>query len=313
MRILIAEDDRVSRTLLLRSLERLGHDCVATEDGAAAWDAYQAGDFDVVISDWLMPGMDGLELCRRVRITTDSHYTYFIILTALDSRENFVIGMEAGADDYLTKPLDRDQLKAKLIAAHRLMTLHRRLAAQNNELEALNKQLYEEGRVDSLTRVGNRLRMTEELEAAHDRVRRYGHRYCIALCDVDFFKKYNDTCGHQAGDEALRAVGRMLKEQSRTGDSVYRYGGEEFLVLLPEQSIENAELAMERMRHALEALEIAHPGKTPPGVVTMSVGIASLLPDDGKSVEELLKEADDALYHAKQSGRNRVVSHAQTT
>lgn len=308
MHFLIAEDDAVSRTLLQRAVERLGHTVVAAADGDQAWAAFESDVFDVVISDWIMPTIDGLELCRRIREASDEHYTYFILLTALDGRDNFVAGMMAGADDYLTKPLDREAMKARLIAADRIMSLHRKLADQNRQLGELNQRLYDEGRVDPLTRVGNRLRMTEELAQVHDRVQRYGHAYCVALCDIDYFKKYNDTCGHQAGDETLRAVAQCLAHENRAGDAVYRYGGEEFLVLLPEQTPSTAYIAMDRRRAAIEAMAIPHPGKTPPGVVTISAGVSWFKPGSGATVEEVLKEADDALYRAKEQGRNRVMA-----
>jgi len=312
MRILVAEDDRISRTVLVRSLERLGYECECADDGLDALNKHESGGFDMIISDWMMPAIDGAELCRRVRSRDDSTgagYTYFVMLTALESKESFVAGMEAGADDYLTKPLDRDQLRARLITADRIMTLHSKLATQTRELEQLSKKLYDEGRIDSLTHVGNRLRMQEELSALHDRSVRYGHRFCVALCDIDHFKAYNDTCGHQAGDETLRAVAQCLDHQTRLGDSVYRYGGEEFLVMLPEQTLDRAAVAMERMRHAVEALEIAHPDSTAAAVVTISGGIAYLGPDDPKTIEELLKQADTALYRSKEGGRNQMTLH----
>ncbi|MCC7493294.1 MAG: diguanylate cyclase [Fimbriimonadaceae bacterium] len=307
MRILVAEDDGISRTLLVRSLEKLGHTVTAAEDGEVAWQRFGEGDFEAIVSDWMMPGTDGLELCRRVRAATDRPYTYFMLLTALDATSHLVSGMEAGADDYLTKPLNRDALSARLIAAERIIGLHRQLTEQNIALAALNSELYNEGRMDALTRVGNRLRMNEDLAAVHDRVNRYGHRYCVALCDIDYFKRYNDSCGHQAGDEALRAVATSLAQQSRVSDAVYRYGGEEFLVVLPEQTVETAEIAMERMRHAIEALQIAHPGREPAGVVTISCGLAEHSQGLAQTYEELLRRADVALYEAKQGGRNQVV------
>ena len=312
MRILIAEDDRISRTVLVRSLERLGYECECAQDGVQALEMHDTGDFQMIISDWMMPAMDGLELCRQVRRRGEdagAGYTYFVLLTAQETKESFVAGMEAGADDYLTKPLDRDQMRARLIAADRIMSLHQKLANQASELEQLNQQLFDEGRIDSLTRVGNRLRMTEELTVLHDRASRYGHSFCVALCDIDYFKKYNDSCGHQAGDEALRAVAQCLDHQTRTGDAVYRYGGEEFLVVLPEQSLEKAAIAMERMRWAVEGMAIEHPGREPAGVITISGGIAHLGPDDLKPIEQLLHEADAALYKSKETGRNRMTLH----
>ncbi len=311
MRILIAEDDTVSRLLLARSVEKLGHTCEIAVDGEQAWAMFGASEYELVISDWMMPSLDGLDLCRRIRAHTGG-YTYFILLTALGGKENFVSGMEAGADDYLTKPLDRDALKARLMVAARIMTLHRQLEGKNRELADLNQRLFEEGRVDPLTRVGNRLRMMEELSALHDRVTRYGHRYCVALCDIDYFKKYNDGCGHQAGDEALRTVAQVLAQQMRKSDSVYRYGGEEFLILLPEQDEARGLIAMERMRSAVESTALPHPANEPTGVVTISAGLAHLHQHEGGTLEEVLKRADDALYRAKARGRNCVVCAGST-
>jgi two-component system, cell cycle response regulator len=313
LKVLIAEDDLVSRTILKRAVEKLGHECVAASDGAEAWDLYKAHpDVEVIISDWMMPEVDGLELCARVREDQpddgSGSYTFFVFLTALGDKEHLLEGMEAGADDYLSKPLDREELRARLKAASRVMSLYNRLARQKKELESLNLELFRQARRDPLTKLGNRLRMREDLEALHDRVGRYGHTYCVLLCDVDSFKSYNDFYGHLAGDEVLRRVARIVLETVRKGDSCYRYGGEEFLVALPEQSLENATKAAERLREAVEEAALPHEGNSPPGVVTLSVGIADLSPGENKTIDALLREADDALYRAKALGKNRVAA-----
>ncbi len=307
MRVLVVEDDAISRALCVRALEASGHACASAADGEEAWQRLQHDSFEVVLSDWMMPRCDGPELCQRVRGLQP--YTYFVLLTSREGTTSLVEGMAAGADDFITKPLDREVLNARLIAAERIVTLHRQLDRQNAELSALNQRLYEQGRIDGLTGIGNRLRLNEDLLAIHDRVVRYGHRYSVALCDVDFFKKYNDSCGHQAGDEALRAVAQTLDEQSRLGDQVYRYGGEEFAVVLPEQGLDQAAVALDRMRRAVAGLRIPHPGLTPSGFVTISSGLACFGPDLPLSIEEVLRRADEALYQAKRQGRNRVVCH----
>jgi two-component system, cell cycle response regulator len=312
MRILIAEDDTVSRILLQKSVERYGHDCIVAQDGAEAWQLYQENTVDVIISDWMMPHMDGMELCRRVRAEPGRGYTYFIFLTALTEREHLLQGIKAGADDYVTKPLDRQELQVRLIGASRVTSLHQRLLAQNDELEALNLQLHDQARRDPLTRLGNRLRLQEELETLSGRVERYGHSYCAILCDVDHFKRYNDRYGHLAGDDVLRTVSETIRRHYRAGDAAYRYGGEEFLLVLPEQSLETATVAAERLRASVEALEILHDANLPAGVVTISVGISLLEPGDNKSIEQWLAEADAALYQAKTEGRNRVVALGPT-
>jgi diguanylate cyclase (GGDEF)-like protein len=195
-----------------------------------------------------------------------------------------------------------------LIAASRVNSLHRQLNERNAELEKLNRELFAASRQDPLTRLGNRLRLREDLEKLNGQVERYSHGCCAMLCDIDFFKAYNDTYGHLAGDEVLKKVAGVISGNLRRGDMAYRYGGEEFLIILPEQTLEFANVAAERLRRCVEELAILHEAKTPPGVVTISVGLAALSPGERKPVEKLLKEADDALYSAKEAGRNRVVS-----
>lgn len=311
MKILIAEDDAVSRTILQRAVEKIGHECLAAADGETAWRLYQENlDLEVIISDWMMPGMDGIELCRLVRGDGRDAYTYFVFLTALGDREHLLIGLEAGADDYLSKPLDRDELQVRLISAFRVTALHRRLAQQRDELEKLNRRLFEQSREDPLTRLGNRLRLREDLEVLQARTERYGHSYSVVLCDVDFFKSYNDHHGHIAGDEVLRKVARKIEDQCRSADTAYRYGGEEFIIVLPEQPLEAAVIAADRLRLSVETLKISYGPKGSQGPLTISAGVAALRAGDSKSPNDLLREADAALYRAKESGRNRVASFA---
>ncbi len=305
MKILIAEDDAVSRTILRRAVEKLGHECQAAADGEEAWALYKENpDLDVIISDWMMPGVDGLELCRRVRGDNRDGYTYFIFLTALGDREHLLQGLEAGADDYLSKPLDRDELGMRLTSALRVTELHRRLAFQNGELEKLNRMLFEQSRQDPLTSLSNRLRLREDLQVLQSRTERYGHNYAVVLCDVDFFKAYNDRYGHIAGDDVLRQVAATISSGLRTGDTAYRYGGEEFLVVLPEQDAEAAVAITDRLRQAVEDLGLPHADGGPGGVLTISAGVA--VSAGAGDTDGLLKAADEALYAAKSGGRNRV-------
>ena len=330
MRLLIVEDDAISRVILQKAVQKLGHDCLVAQDGAKAWRVFQAAGVDAVISDWMMPGLDGVELCRRVRASASETYPYFILLTALGDKEHLLAGLQAGADDYLTKPLDRDELQVRLIAAARVTSLYRQLAEQKREVERLNRQLFEQARRDPLTQLRNRLQLQEDLEALRGVVARYGRCYGVVLCDVDHFKRYNDAYGHLAGDDVLRAVAATITRHCRSGDLAYRYGGEEFLLLLPEQALDGAAAAVERLRGAVEALAIPHeakpapdvvtmgvdlgeriqaapsPAHPAPGVVTISAGVAALAPGGPKSVEDLLRDADAALYRAKEAGRNRV-------
>ncbi len=305
MRILVADDDPTSRLIVQTALRGLGHDCQTVTDGAKAWDAFQTRLPDVVISDWMMPGLTGLELCRNIRQHATGRYVYFIMVSAQGFLEEILEGMTAGADDYLVKPLDPDDLQARLIGAARVTALHRQLAQQRDEMKALNHELTTIARHDALTGLGNRRALQEDLELLEARVTRYGHRYCMALIDVDHFKSYNDAYGHQAGDHALKAVAAQLKAKARSGDALYRYGGEEFLCIFPEQSTESGTRAVERMRTGVHRLGVLH-AANPRGVLTVSAGVAMLHPERPRSASAVLKEADEALYRAKQLGRNRV-------
>ena len=304
MRVLIAEDEPVARKIIQRALEGLNHECVVAEDGLHAWRAVQKYGFDVIISDLMMPDIDGFELCRRVRKL--GGYTYFILLTGVSEIASRLSGMEAGADDYLTKPLDLVELRLRLIAAERISALHAKIAEQKWALEALNKQLYAQGRIDALTSIPNRLRLQEDLEKLHARLERHGYAYGVALMDVDHFKKYNDTCGHLAGDDALRLIANTLARTCRATDWVYRYGGEEFVAVFPDTTAETACIAAERMRAAIERLREPHPGLGPASVLTISIGVSWMGREGKSSIDDVLNHADLALYEAKNGGRNLV-------
>jgi diguanylate cyclase (GGDEF)-like protein len=292
MHVLIADDDPGTRLLVSAAVENLGHRCTVAEDGDDAWRAYQADAPDVVITDWQMPGMDGTAVVRAIRGDGGARYAYVMVLTGAADEDAARVTMEAGADDLLHKPLDPAQLERKLIAADRVTAMHRRM--------------HEDARHDAATGLANRLRLAEDLEALCGRVARYGHVYCVAVFDVDNFKGVNDAAGHLFGDQTLRSIAETLQRAVRSGDAVYRYGGEEFLVLLPEQSLETATLAAERLRAAVEHLAIPHPAG---GVVTVSAGVAALH-DASCGPDEIFELADQALYRAKAGGRNRVEVHA---
>ena len=260
---------------------------------------------EVILSDWQMPRMGGLELCERIRNSDRADgYTYFIFMTGFGDKEHFVHGLEAGADDYQTKPIDLDELRARLVSAARVVSLHRELAAKNALLRRDHEMSLRAARLDGLTQISNRLCFDETLEAVWSTMQRYGHRYSVAMCDVDHFKSYNDHFGHLAGDEVLRRVAMTIREELREGDGLFRYGGEEFVVLLPEQSLDEATRAMDRVRTALERLSI--PTSRPGHPVTLSFGVAEVDPACDGAPEDWLRRADAALYRAKLKGRNRV-------
>lgn len=307
LEVLVVDDERSSREGLALAVRALGHRCRTAVDGEDALRSIKEKHPDVVISDWAMPGMSGAELCRRTRSVGDeAPYIYFIILTAFDDREHRLGGMAAGADDYQRKPVDLDELEARLVSAARVVDHHRRLASRNAELRHDSTRFYAASRTDALTGTGNRLALDEEISTLLSRSLRYGHRCSLAICDLDFFKAYNDRFGHVAGDEALRRVAKGMRANLRAADTLFRYGGEEFVVLLVEQSLGDAEHAMDRMRAAVEHLAIPSPATG--AALTLSVGVAEIDPERDRTAADWIARADAALYSAKQRGRNRVVS-----
>lgn len=314
MRVLVADDETTGRLLVAAAVRKHGHEAVLAEAGDQAWDLYLEHQPDVVLTDRRMPGIDGIELVRRIRVeeTDSGHHAYLVLVTALGSREQVLEGMEAGADDYLVKPVDPFDLQIRLIAAQRTTAVHRQLAETAADLKRANADLHRLARTDGLTEVGNRLRLDEDLGAIHARAARDGQPYAVALADVDHFKRYNDSQGHPAGDQALHAVATTLRAVCRVADRVYRYGGEEVAVLLPATGLDEAVRAAERLRAAVEELGIAHheqPGDR--DVLTVSVGVAALDPVGDQTPEDVLKQADLALYRAKADGRNRVATNGR--
>jgi two-component system cell cycle response regulator len=305
VRILIAEDDTTSRLILEAALAGLGHEVVAATDGEQAWQMFQSEKVEAIISDREMPGLNGVDLCRRIRGSDGGKYIYFIFLTSVNDKVGAAEGIRAGADDYLMKPLNRHELEARLMVASRITELYRELANQQIELKRLNSQLFRQARIDGLTQVGNRLKMREDLNILVARVAERGESFCAVMCDVDHFKLYNDEYGHLQGDEVLKRIARTLVQGCRPNDEVYRYGGEEFLLVMPEQSIETACAIAERHRARIEQLAIPNLG-SPATTVTISAGVAAMT-TTRPSVKEWLEDADGALYRAKQLGRNRVV------
>ncbi|WP_420178871.1 diguanylate cyclase [Paenarthrobacter sp. TA1.8] len=297
MKILIADDDQISRMITKAAVEQSGHECIVAVDGDSAWQLYKEHSPEAVVTDLMMPGLNGLDLCRAIRAAEEDRYTYVILVTSHGSRKDVLAGMEAGADDYVTKPLDPFSLHIRLLAAQRITSLHADLARYRSALS-------EQARTDPLTKLHNRLKLAEDLGALHSGGVT-GHNYCLAMVDVDNFKSYNDIYGHQAGDAALVAIASTLASEVRKSDAVYRFGGEEFLLVLRDQEAPGARMVMERVRSAVQSLRIEHSGD-PDGVLTISAGISAYTEGRRAGTEQLLREADLALYAAKASGRNRV-------
>lgn len=298
--ILIVDDDPVSRTLLERILKKEGFKVVSTEDGKQALDLFKKRYIPIILTDWMMPKMNGLELCKALRSIESPGYVFIIIITAKDSKEDIVKGLEAGADDYVSKPFHHAELLARIRTGIRILELERSLRRANEEIKRLSI-------TDPLTGCFNRGYLMDFLPKEINRSIRYNHPLSIIMCDIDHFKKVNDTHGHQAGDVVLKSFASILNDAVREGsDWVSRYGGEEFLVVLPETGLENGIKTAERLRKRVSETEIDIGNKKIK--ITASFGVASFDPQKNRemSTDSLINLADQGLYQAKTEGRNRV-------
>ena len=299
--ILVAEDDPVSRKLLEKTLVKAGYKVVSVENGRKALEVFKETFFPIVLTDWMMPEMDGLELCRAIREDTSKGYVFIVLLTVKDSKDDIVLGLEAGADDYLTKPFNNAELIARIKTGIRILELERALKQANEENRILSI-------TDPLTEIYNRCYLNQHFSEEIKRARRYNRPLSLILCDIDHFKKVNDTYGHQIGDQVLKEFVRCIKESIRYDvDWVVRYGGEEFIVVLPETDLRGACFVAERLRNIIAGRTIEVKDKVIH--ITASFGVSSIdstTPDDKIFSSAIIDEADRCLYLAKQEGRNRV-------
>jgi diguanylate cyclase (GGDEF)-like protein len=296
MRILIAEDDFTSRHILTAILKKWGYDPVVTADGLAAWEVLQRPDAPkLILLDWNMPEMEGPELCRRLRGKNSSSPPYVILLTGRDEKGDIVLGLDAGANDYIVKPYDPEELQARIRVGKRMLELQASLVEAR---DALAHQAMHDPLTGLLNRRAILGRLTEELA----RAKRENGELSVGMCDIDHFKTINDTYGHQTGDEALVAFSRCIEGQLRAYDCLGRYGGEEFLVISTTSGRKSEAQLYERLCKRAAAIEIK--GRT--GTVRMTISIGVAAPTAQSTVDDILNAADTALYRAKAEGRNRV-------
>jgi len=298
MRILIADDEIMSRRLLQKTLERAGYEVTAVENGRQAADQLcPANGPRLALLDWVMPELDGPGVCREVRSRKEQSYVYMVLLTSKESKQDIVTGLESGADDYLTKPFDPEELKARLRTGLRILDLEDRLIEAREEMRF-------QATHDALTALWNRGVMMDLLGRELARSRRENVCTAILMCDLDHFKSVNDTYGHLAGDDVLKETAKRLLASVRSYDFVGRHGGEEFLVVLNNCNPLFALARAEEIRKAISRKPI--PSSSGPVPVTMSLGLLLSQEWGCRPVEELLHEADVALYAAKAAGRNCV-------
>jgi two-component system cell cycle response regulator len=300
-RILVVDDHEDNIELLRARLEARGYEVEGASDGQAALDAVERIPPDLILLDVMMPKMDGMEVVRRLKAKREANEIPFIpviMQTALDSTENKVEGLDAGAEDYITKPINFAELEARVNAQLRIKTLQ-------GELSAANEQLKRMSLTDGLTQIENRRSLNERLHEMWKHSVRLHEPISLVMCDIDKFKSVNDNHGHQAGDSVLKGFADVLKGEAREIDRVGRYGGEEFLLILPGTVLDAAVTFAERLREKVEGHTFTYEGGTL--TRTMSCGVASSPHPRVKDEDALLRAADDALYVAKETGRNRVV------
>jgi diguanylate cyclase (GGDEF)-like protein len=308
MRILIADDSRTSRAALGDQLRAMGHVVMEAHEGQQAIEMFKADEPDLIVLDVDMPVMNGYETARRIRSLGGDHGWIPIIFLSSNIRDQDVAtGIEAGGDDYLAKPVSPIVLRAKINAMQRITDMRQRLVDLTEELAGMNASLREESSQDPLTGIPNRRCFDAAFDQEWNHATRSGKPLALLLADVDHFKRYNDTYGHQRGDQALKAVANAMRNAARRKvDLVARYGGEEFALLLPDTPPVSALLVAGRVLEGLRAMRLPHEG-SPAGHVTMSIGVCATVPQSDQDPAALVKTADRALYDAKSKGRNQAV------
>jgi len=296
IKVLIAEDNAVSARILRKNIEDWGYEVVMTQDGDEAWKAFQDEKVRLAVLDWMMPNINGLDLCRRIRENDhkeeNKEYTYVILLTAKDQQKDLIKGFSAGADDYITKPFNHHELKARLKTGKRIIDLQR--------------QIMEQADRDGLTGLWNRKRMFKILEKEINRAQRENQPLATVMIDVDNFKKINDTYGHYSGDAVLLEVSSRLQKSVRNYDEICRYGGDELFIILPNCNLAMTERIAERLRQRVSETKM----KTDAGTLNITIslgGVSSEIFFSDLDPETLVIASDEALLKAKSKGRNCVV------
>jgi len=296
-KVLIADDSAVYRKLVEQTLSEKNYTVLVAKSGLEALDIFTQHRPSLVITDWMMPDLSGIELCQKIRQDFPESYTHIIFLTGITEKSEVVKGLTAGADDYLTKPFDPEELAARAGVGRRLVQLQHQLEAKNRLLEQL-------ALTDPLTTLPNRRAIEEWATRQVNGAARYGFSFWVVIADLDHFKRVNDSHGHEAGDAVLKKVAEVLKSHSRKSDICGRIGGEEFLFTLSHIAFANVRPVIDRVRTDLEATKFNFDGQDLS--ITASFGVAGFEGKDAPALSHLISLADSALYSAKRLGRNRV-------
>ncbi len=307
MKILVVEDSKANLAVVCKIIEKLGAKVFSAENGYDGVALFQRERPDLVLLDVILPDIDGFDVARKIRESENpGEWTPIIFLSSLTKDEDLEKGIAAGGDDYIHKPVSEVVLSAKIRAMQRIAQMRTSLVVLARKLDSANQELKRLSSSDGLTGIPNRRYFDETLDREWRRAKRNGTEISLLMCDVDFFKKYNDAYGHQAGDDCLKEVATTLCQSlERGGDTAARYGGEEFAVILPDTGLGGTLFVAEKARLMIHKLNIPHSGSNH-GRVTLSIGIAGMVPNEEDPPQTLIEAADRALYRAKSEGRDRV-------
>jgi diguanylate cyclase (GGDEF)-like protein len=305
-KILVVDDIPLNRKLEKTYLESVGYQVILANDGVEALQRIDEESPDLVLLDVMMPKMNGFQVCRRLKSIENTRFIPIIMVTALNEIEDKVKGIEAGADDFISKPFNKLELLARVKSLLRIKYLHDELELKIEELEIAQSKLIQLAITDGLTGLYNYRYFKEQLTQEIIRAKRHNNNISIAMIDIDYFKNYNDTHGHPAGDLVLKTIADLLRTNIRKIDIAARYGGEEFALILAETDKQAASFVASKIKNLIEKQKFNYEETQPNGKLTISMGIATF-PDDAMTLDDLVKMADQRLYRAKKAGRNRVV------
>ncbi len=307
LKVLLVDDSKVAIKVISGHLEKIGVYPLVAQTGREALEIYRKERPDIILLDIILPDIDGFEVASKVRkMQGKDDWTAIIFLSVMSNDEDLARGIENGGDDYIIKPVGSVVVQAKVRAMYRLVEMQRALLKVTTQLNEANQELQRQSLTDELTGVANRRLFDRLLLREWQRCARHKKPISVVMVDVDYFKKYNDSYGHQAGDECLKLVAKeVARAAPRAGDLAARYGGEEFALVLGDTDADGARWVVERIRQRVHDLQVAHE-ESPHKYVSVSCGVSTIMPQSDFSVDKLIKSADDALYMAKRQGRNTV-------